>query len=124
MARPRLKRPGREPNQTGREARPSVLREVVRAEGPHHVESYRAGRRFDADSGVIVDSFPRAITGTVRGEKFLCGGKLRDLNRGCGKGCPCITCQAVPPNRHEPAPATIESCPCIRCRRRRAPRVG
>ena len=94
---------------TGREARPSML-PVLRLQGTHH---------FDARSGVLISTGTVEIRADVRSEGFVCDGKLRHLKRGCGKGCACITCLAEP-RRDGPPLAKVETCPCVRCQRRRA----
>lgn len=81
---------------------------VIRMHGRQH---------FDARSGDVVNTGTVEIMGDVRSEAFVCDGKLRHIKHGCGTGCTCIDCRATP-RKYEMAHETIETCKCIRCRRR------
>ena len=75
--------------QTGREARGSTA--------PAR-DSFRLNRRdyFDAGDGAPIKQGLVRILGDVRGEGFECGGRLRHIKQGCGKGCRCIECFVAP----------------------------
>ena len=77
-------------------------------------------RHFDAHSGELVNAGTVEIMANVRSEAFVCGGKIRHIKRGCGRNCACITCLATPRRDGMPTLATVETCPCIWCQRRRA----
>jgi len=98
---------------TGRDARPSMLPAVLRLQGRHH---------FDAHRGVLISTGTVEIRADVRNAGFVCGGVLRHIKHGCGVGCVCVGCKAVPRRDGTPAAATIETCMCVRCQRRRAAR--
>lgn len=87
-----------------------MLPGVLRLSGKHH---------FDERTGTRVSKGTVEIRADIRGEGFECGGILRHLGRGCGKGCPCITCEAEPRRDGKPPAETPDTCRCIRCRRRR-----
>ena len=102
--------------QTGREARRST------ANARH---SFRLNRHdyFDAGDGAPIKRGLVKILGDVRGEGFECGGRLRHIKQGCGKGCCCIECFAVPRRDGTPTGFTTETCACISCQRRRGARA-
>lgn len=77
---------------------------------------------FDAASGSLLSEGLAEIRLDVRnGEGFVCPhtGALRHTKRGCGHACACVTCNAEPRRDGIPAVATIDTCNCIKCRRRR-----
>jgi len=103
---------GRTSNRQG--AGTSVLRAIR-----FHGRQYFNGRTFELINDGVVE-----VQSVARRDGFICrrNGKLRHIDAGCGQGCTCINCLAAP-RKYEPAPATVETCPCIRCERRRASRV-
>ncbi|MBR0969618.1 hypothetical protein [Bradyrhizobium japonicum] len=120
MAKRFLERSGGESKQqTGREARPSVLplRPALRMVGRHY---------FDAKSGSLISDGVVEVLGNVSvGEGFVCphSGVLRPVKLGCGRGCICIQCDAEPRRDGKPPKATVATCPCIKCQLRRERRA-
>lgn len=78
-------------------------------------------RMFDARSGAVLSRGRVEVLGNVRSEGFICprDGKLRHIKRGCGKGCPCITCQAESRRDGKPPTEARKDCKCVRCERHR-----
>jgi hypothetical protein len=105
--------------QTGREARPSVLplRPALRMIGRHY---------FDAVSGGMISNGVVEVLGNVGvGEGFVCphNGALRPVKRGCGRGCVCLQCDAEPRRDGKPPKASVATCGCAKCRLRRERRA-
>lgn len=120
MAKRLFKRPGSETKQqTGREARPSVLpmRPALRMVGRHY---------FDAVSGnLISDGVVEVLANVGIGEGFVCphSGALRPVKHGCGRGCVCVQCDAEPRRDGKPPKASVATCGCAKCRLRRERRA-
>jgi hypothetical protein len=114
MGKPRSKGAERA-TKTGRDVRGSVLfaRPSIRFQGR---------QVFDASSGSLVSEGLAEIRLDVRnGEGFVCPhtGALRPVRHGCGRGCACLQCDAEPRRDGRPAKATVATCGCILCQRRR-----
>ena len=106
---------GSETEQTGREARRSLLplRPAIRMTGRYY---------FDADNGSrISDGVVEVFHDVPLGEGFICprDERLYPIKRGCGRGCACLQCDAEPRRDGRPSKATVQTCACIKCGLRR-----
>ncbi|MGY3451934.1 hypothetical protein [Bradyrhizobium sp. USDA 4353] len=115
MAKRFAERADSETKQTGREARRSLLpfRPAIRMSGQ---------RYFDADDGSVIRNDVVEVLHNVRlGVGFVCprDERLHPIKRGCGRGCACLQCDAEPRRDRRPPKATVQTCPCIKCRLRR-----
>lgn len=86
-----------------------------------HVRRQGLKRHFDLKSGAPMNHGLVEVRDRVQHSHFVCpnDGHLRDARRGCGPGCACVTCEAAPRRDGKPPTATIKTCKCNRCRRRR-----
>jgi len=90
-----------------------------------------AGRQyFNFNTYELINDGMVEVKSVARRDGFVCprNGKLRHMGTstrvgGCGTRCECMNCLATP-RKYENPLATVETCPCIRCQRRRASPKG